>query len=77
MDWRLGLLVHDAAGWPWVYIGAQRTQARTLSRHFVKCELDNRHTACLPPWSYMAVKRDTLVKKFPDLGKLWVEETMG
>lgn len=76
MDWKLGLFVHDAAGWPWVYIGARRTSVRTLSRNFVKCEKES-HGPSAPPWAYQAVKRDTLVAKFPDLGKLWVEEVMG
>lgn len=75
MDWKLGLLVHDVAGWPWVYIGCRITSVRSYERRFVKCEAGAKLSA--PPWTYQAVKRDTLVAKFPDLEKLWVEEVMG
>jgi hypothetical protein len=74
--WKLGRLVHDASGWPWVYLGARKTSVGTLSRQFVKCEVKSRGPAT-QPWLYQAVKRDTLIAKFPDLAKVWVEEAMG
>jgi hypothetical protein len=73
MEWKLGLLVHDDKGWPWVYIGARKTTVGTMSRHFVKCEVVSRGPSA-QPWLYMAVKRDTLINKFPDLANVWVSE---
>lgn len=75
MDWKLGLLVHDATSHPWVYVGSRTTRSRTVERVFVKCEDGERPSA--PPWTYRAVNRETLVRKFPDLGTLWTEESMG
>lgn len=71
LSWNLGLVVHDADGAPWVYIGWRRTSVGTTERIFVKARSGPGYSA--PPWTYQAVYRPTLVKKFPDLAVMWPE----
>lgn len=71
MLWNLGLVVHDKDRHPWVYIGFRHTRLGTTERKFVKSEGGEGLSA--PPWTYQAVHRETLIKKFPDLEALWPE----
>lgn len=74
MNWQLGLVVHDITGWPWVYIGHRVTVIPTIERIFVRAKSHNGIAPERLPsetWEYRAVKRETLIMKFPDLAKLW------
>lgn len=73
MNWNLGLVVHDTDGHPWIYIGFRITRAGTTERIFVKSENGSQLSA--PPWTYRAVHRETLIRKFPDLAEHWIDRT--
>lgn len=67
----MGLVVHDIKGTAWVYLGFRITSVGSVEHRFHVGMPYPRGYG--PDYEYRAVRRETLIRKFPDLAEHWPE----
>ena len=68
----VGTVVDCKDGNLWVYIGPRETTVKSIEHHFVRC--DNLAWV-FDYWTYKAVHRETLERKFPDILNVRADQT--